>query len=104
MLPAAGLAGHHLGRRGLRGLGLRAGFGCDIGGLGDRERFAALEPRRLDAEADARARRQAVEPDLLRELTGLLAVEDPEVRSDGGAGRNSAQPSNRSPHPTISQV
>ena len=90
MLPAAGLAGHHLGRRGLRGLGLRAGLGCDIHALGDRERFAAREPRRFDAEPDARARRQAVEPDLLRELTGLLAVEGPEVRSDGGAGPGSS--------------
>ena len=67
-------------------LRLNAGFGYDIGGLGDRERFAALEPRCLDAEPDARARRQAVEPDILCELAGLLAVEGPEVRSDGGAG------------------
>lgn len=86
MLPDASLAGYLLGRSGLRGLGLRAGFGCDIYGLGDRERFSSLESRRLDAEPDARTRRQAVESDLLGELAGFFGVEGPEVRPDGGAG------------------
>ena len=84
--PAAALAGQFLTGRGLRGLRLRAGLGRDIYGLRDRERFAPLEPRRVDAKLRARTGRQAVEPDVLGELAGLLAVEGPEIRSDSGAG------------------
>lgn len=86
MLPAATLAGHLLGRRGLRGLRLCAGLECDIYGLRDRERFAPLEPRSIDAEIPTRSGRQEVEPDVLGELAGLLAAEGPEIRSDSGAG------------------
>ena len=57
MLAATGLAGNVFAGRGSSRHSLRTGLGRYIGGLRDRERFALLEPRRVDAELAARAER-----------------------------------------------